>query len=59
MHVKFIEEEQTFRWSLRTDGQPLWRTALTPYKGTNTLSPFVALAARAGMNITADHFHWQ
>ena len=47
MHVKFIEEEQTFRWSLRTDGQPLWRTALTPYKGTNTLSPFVALAARA------------
>lgn len=47
MHVKFLEEEQTFRWSLRTDGQPLWRTALTPYKGSNTLSPFVTLAERA------------
>lgn len=46
MHVRFLTDEQTFRWIYRTDGQPIWATALTPFKGSNTLSPFVALAAR-------------
>lgn len=46
MHVRFLNDEQTFRWVFRINGQPTWRTALTPFKGTNTLSPFVALAAR-------------
>ncbi len=47
MHVRFINDEETFRWIYRVDGQPLWHTALTPFKGTNTLSPFVTLATRA------------
>lgn len=46
MHVRFLTDEQTFRWIYRTDGQPWWKTALTPFKGTNTLSPFIALQAR-------------
>lgn len=47
IHVAFTTFEQAFRASWRVDGQPTWRAALTPYKGTaNTLSPFVALAAR-------------
>lgn len=46
MHVRFVNDEQTFRWVYRTDGQPIWHTALTPFKGSNTLSPFITLAAR-------------
>lgn len=47
MHVRFIYNERTFRWVTRVNGQPKWKTALTPKKGSNTLSPFVGLAARA------------
>ncbi len=47
MHVRFINNEQTFRWITRINGQPKWRTALTPANGTNTQSPFVTLATRA------------
>ena len=46
MHVRFLNDEQTFRWVFRINGQPSWRTVLTPFKGSNTLSPFIALAAR-------------
>jgi HK97 family phage major capsid protein len=47
MHVRFLNDEMTFRWTLRLDGQPGWNAALTPAKGANTLSPFVELAVRA------------
>jgi HK97 family phage major capsid protein len=47
MHVRFLYGEQTFRFIFRIDGQSLWNSALTPYKGAATLSPFVSLAARA------------
>ena len=47
IHVQFKYDETVFRFVLRNDGQPLWNAALTPFKGTNTLSPFVVLAARA------------
>lgn len=47
MHVRFINDEQTYRFIARNDGQPSWNAALTPKNGTNTLSPFVALATRA------------
>lgn len=46
IHVQFLTGEDTFRWMLRNDGQPIWKKALTPYKGANTLSPFVTLATR-------------
>lgn len=46
IHVSFTTDETAFRFILRIDGQPLWHSALTPYKGSNTLSPFVALASR-------------
>lgn len=46
MHVRFIYGEMTYRFTFRFDGQPLWNSALTPYKGTaETLSPFVVLSA--------------
>jgi HK97 family phage major capsid protein len=47
MHVKFVEDEMAYRWTLRNDGRPIWKSALTPYKGSNTRSPFVGLAERA------------
>lgn len=47
MHVRFLNNEMAFRWVFRINGQPTWRTKLTPYKGTSDMSPFVGLAARA------------
>lgn len=47
IHVRFVNDEQAFRFVYRCDGQPMWNVPLTPANGTNTLSPFVALATRA------------
>lgn len=47
IHVAFLTDEEVFRWILRFDGQPIRNAALTPYKGTNSTSPFVTLATRA------------
>jgi len=46
IHVRFLNDERCFKFTYRVGGQPLWHSALTPYKGSNTLSPFVALATR-------------
>jgi HK97 family phage major capsid protein len=47
MHVYFAQGEQAFRAFYRVDGQAVPRAALTPFKGSNTLSPFVVLATRS------------
>lgn len=47
VHVEFVDDEVVFRWIHRIDGQPAWNSVLTPFKGSSTRSPFVALAARA------------
>lgn len=47
MHVRFLNHERAFKFWLRDAGACWWRSALTPKKGANTLSPFVTLAARA------------
>lgn len=47
IHARFINDETTFRFVVRMDGQPIWDAPLTPFKGADTLSPFVALADRA------------
>ena len=44
IHVKFTTDETAFRFVMRVDGQPLWNSALTPYKGSDTQSPFVTVA---------------
>jgi len=46
MHVRFIYDEMVYRFVYRVDGQPLWNTALTPFKGTKTQSPYITLEAR-------------
>jgi HK97 family phage major capsid protein len=47
VHVRFLYDEMTYKFTYRVDGQPAWKTALTPYKGSDTLSPYVTLATRA------------
>ena len=46
IHVRFLNHENTFKFWVRNDGAPWWRSALTPHKSSDTLSPFVTLAAR-------------
>ncbi len=48
MHVRFIYDEMTFRWTWPIIGKPKSPAALTPYKATTatSLSPFVTLEAR-------------
>lgn len=46
VHVRFIYDEMTFKFSHRVNGQPLVKSAVTPYKGSGTRSPFIALQAR-------------
>ncbi len=46
IHVRFLYDENVFRFIYRIDGQPIWTKPLTPYKGSNTVSPFVTLAKR-------------
>lgn len=46
IHVRFIYDESVFRFVYRFDGQPVLSSAITPFKGTNTLSHFVKLDAR-------------
>lgn len=47
IHVKFLTDETTLRWTARYDGAPVWRKPVTPYKGAVARSPFVTLAARS------------
>ena len=47
IHVAFTTGEQVFRWTYRFGGQPKIKSAVTPFKGSNTVSAFVALAERA------------
>ena len=46
IHVRFIYDESVFRFVYRFDGQPVLASAITPFKGTNTLSHFVKLDSR-------------
>ena len=48
MHLvrNVFSHKNVFRFIYRVDGQPVWNKALQPYKGSATVSPFVALAKR-------------
>lgn len=47
IHVRFLYDEQAFRFIVRINGKPKWRTSVTPYKGSLSRSPYVYLAARS------------
>jgi HK97 family phage major capsid protein len=45
IHVAFLTDQSVFRFVYRVDGAPLWSSALTPFKGSSTQSPFVVLGS--------------
>lgn len=47
LHVYFLADEMAFRFRWFINGQSLWDNPLTPYRGTTTRSPFVALEDRS------------
>lgn len=47
IHVRFLYDEACFRFRIRVDAQPSWKSPVTPLNGTTTKSAFVALATRA------------
>jgi HK97 family phage major capsid protein len=46
IHVRFLYDESVFRFIYRVDGKPKRSKPLIPYKGANSLSPFIVLEAR-------------
>lgn len=46
-HYRFQTDVTAMRFIERVDGRPWLQSAVTPNKGSNTLSPFVRLATRA------------
>lgn len=46
MHLRFDYAENAYRTIFRIDAKPYWHSALTPFKGTNTQSPYIKLATR-------------
>jgi len=47
IHVNFIYGQGTWRFTYYFDCRPRWKTAVIPFKGSNSVSPLVALATRA------------
>ena len=45
VHVRFVQHERAFKFWVRNAGAPWWRSALTPNQSSDTLSPFVIIAA--------------
>ncbi|MBV4421036.1 phage major capsid protein [Clostridium tyrobutyricum] len=46
IHVRFLYDEQVFRFIYKFNGAPYRSKPITPYKGANALSPFVTLGDR-------------
>lgn len=44
--ARFLNDEWVFRFTVRVDGAPAYASAITPYSGSTTKSPFVTLQAR-------------
>lgn len=45
IHIYYLQDETAFRYVARFDAKSAVNTALTPYKGSTTTSPFVRLLA--------------
>ena len=47
IHLKFDYNQTAFRFIFEMDGQPWISSSITPFKGSNKISPFVTLATRS------------
>jgi len=46
IHVRFIFDESVFRFVLKTDGQPVLASAITPFNSTDTMGHFCVIEDR-------------
>ncbi|MET3907101.1 HK97 family phage major capsid protein [Bradyrhizobium sp. S3.3.6] len=46
LHSRFDNDEVVFKFTWRVDGKGIYSSPITPYSGSSTRSPFVALTAR-------------
>jgi HK97 family phage major capsid protein len=44
--VRFLDDQMVWRFVLRIDGQSMFASPVTPFRGTGSRSPYVTLAAR-------------
>lgn len=44
MHIRFDYDEMAFRFVMRYDGQPTWKSKLTPKESSTTLGPAIVLS---------------
>jgi HK97 family phage major capsid protein len=47
MHIQFLSDQMAFRVVMRVDAMPVDAYPITPYSGTDTVSPFLAIAQRS------------
>jgi hypothetical protein len=47
MHVEFLTDQMALRFTMRLNARPWDIAPITPYKGTNTQSCFLALDTRS------------
>jgi HK97 family phage major capsid protein len=47
MHVDFVRDKQALKFTWRVNGAPRTRVPVTPFKGSASKSPYIALAARS------------
>lgn len=47
IHVDFVRDKTALKFTWRMNGMPRTRVPMTPFKGSQTLSPYIALAARS------------
>jgi HK97 family phage major capsid protein len=45
-HVEFLRDALCYKFTVRVDGRPAFDSPVTPFKGSNTQSGFIALQAR-------------
>jgi len=46
MHIQFVTDQMAFRVVMRVGGQPIDARPITPFNGTQQVSPFVCIAPR-------------
>ncbi len=46
IHLEFLTDQTIFRFIFRCDGQPMWSDSLTPFKGSDSISPYVVIESR-------------
>jgi len=47
VHVKFLEDQMTFKITYRNDHQPWWDSPLTPRYSSSTMAPIIVLGTRS------------